>query len=133
MDRTREFPADLSSVPAARALLSEALRPGDDADSAALLTSELSANAVVHARTPFTVAVHHDDGWLTVAVHDDDPMLPTVREDDPWGVNGRGMRLLDQYAASWGVDHEGARGKTIWFRLRPQIAAPTPTATPIGA
>jgi hypothetical protein len=116
VDRTREFPADLSSVPAARALLSEALRPGDDADSAALLTSELSANAVVHAQTPFTVAVH-----------DGDPVLPTVREDDPWSMNGRGMRLLDLYAASWGVSHEGAGGKTIWFRLRPQLDGPSCT------
>jgi phosphoserine phosphatase RsbU/P len=127
VDRTREFPADLSSVPAARALLSEALRPGDDADSAALLTSELSANAVVHAQTPFTVAVHHDDDCLTVAVHDGDPVLPTVREDDPWSMNGRGMRLLDLYAASWGVSHEGAGGKTIWFRLRPQLDGPSCT------
>jgi anti-sigma regulatory factor (Ser/Thr protein kinase) len=119
VDRSCDFPADLSSVPAARALVLETLRPEDDADTAALLISELSANAVAHAGTPFTVAVFHDDGWLTVAVHDDDPTLPSVCEDDPWGTHGRGMRLLDCYAAAWGVSHESGDGKTIWFRLPP--------------
>ena len=119
MHRAGEFPADLASIPAARALLLAKLFPEDDADTAALLISELSANAVAHAGTPFSVAVSHDDGWLTVAVHDDNPALPSVCEDDPWSTHGRGMRLLDSYAAAWGVSHESGDGKTIWFRLSP--------------
>src|SRR4051812_33381771 len=51
----------------------------DDLDTAALLTSELVTNGVLHARTPLEVGLTSDERGLLVEVHDSDPRPPTPR------------------------------------------------------
>ena len=119
MGRDVEFPPEPSSVPAARWMVGGSLEPGDDEQVALLLTSELSANAVQHARTPFTVGIRHDDGKLTVEVHDHDPTPPVMAPADPSSPRGRGLRIVDALSQEWGVTMLQDDGKTVWFRLAP--------------
>jgi anti-sigma regulatory factor (Ser/Thr protein kinase) len=101
-------------------MVAESLRSTDDSELAALLTSELSTNAVHHAGTPFTVAVRHDDrGALTVEVHDHDPGVPVMAPVAPGSSRGRGLRLVDEFSQEWGVTMIHDDGKTVWFRLAP--------------
>jgi anti-sigma regulatory factor (Ser/Thr protein kinase) len=123
MGRSKQFDPNLESVPQARALVTEALDPDDDADAAALMTSELSANAVLHAGTPFTVRATHDEHGLTVAVDDHDPTPPQIRDVDLQRSHGRGLQIIDSLATEWGVTMIRGNGKTVWFRLDPRQPA----------
>jgi anti-sigma regulatory factor (Ser/Thr protein kinase) len=120
MDRREQFSPEARSIRAARMLVSEALFSTDDAATAVVLASELCANAVDHARTPFTIEVDHDDlGALTVRVHDFSPDLPVLLPRDPRALRGRGLHLVDALAHEWGARPMGDLGKTVWFRLLP--------------
>ena len=86
-------------------------------DVAALLTSEVVTNALLHARTPFTVTVDRTDAAVTVGVADGSPVQPRHhRPSAEVGTTGRGLSLLDELASDWSVD-AGPTGKTVTFRL----------------
>jgi len=117
-DFFERFAPDPVNIRAARLLVLASLAPMDDAEVAQLLTTELSANAIQHARTPFTVGITHDDeGTLTVEVHDQDSALPVVAPYDPAALRGRGLLLVDSLSREWGVTPVPDDGKTVWFRL----------------
>ena len=117
-DIFERFAPDPASIRAARLLVLASLGPLDDAEVAQLLTTELSANVVHHAKTPFSVAITHDDqGMLTVEVHDHDPTLPVVAPYDPAAPRGRGLLLVEALSRDWGVTSVPEDGKTVWFRL----------------
>lgn len=115
---TDTFPCERASVTRARhamvAFLDDVGCAERDPGTAALLVSELAANAVLHAHTPFTVDMHHADGTLDVEVGDDDPTLPALRTPDDDG--GRGLRVLDALAEEWGTRSRDP-GKSVYFRL----------------
>jgi anti-sigma regulatory factor (Ser/Thr protein kinase) len=104
-------------VPAARRFVRETLRaqPHEVVDAAELLTSELAANSVRHARTGFELAIHAQD-QIRIEVRDSgsgEPRLlsPSVRESA-----GRGLLIVDAIADEWGVVPVD-RGKVVWFTL----------------
>ena len=115
------LPARPASVGAARRfVLSEAAHlglPTAIVESAELLVSELASNAVVHAGTPLEVTVTGagPDGLL-VEVRDGSVHQPVPRHYDDRASTGRGLRLLEELADTWGVT-EAPPGKTVWFRL----------------
>ena len=77
----------------------------DLVDDAAVITTELAANAVLHARTDFTVSVsRRPDGTIRVAVRDASLVPPRRRQPAPYDGSGRGLGLVDAIAASWGAD-----------------------------
>src|SRR5690349_5147725 len=79
-----EFACDAAAVRAARRFVIDEARPtGLDAELVALLVSELAANAVLHARTPFTVAVDNDDSVVRVAVTDGRSTPPVMKAHSP--------------------------------------------------
>lgn len=85
-----------------------------------LLVTELTTNAVRHARTLFTVSMTWDGRRLRIEVSDAHPVPPRLREEPPAtdATGGRGLLLVEQLADRWGYDpHE--RGKTIWCDLTP--------------
>ena len=84
---------------------------------AALLTSELVANAVVHAHTPTLVVRSRSQSALRVAVTDLGDSVLVVERDRQLGDGGRGLPLVDALSASWGVTHL-VLGKTVWFTLQ---------------
>ena len=87
---------------------------GDFADDAALAVTELAANAIVHARSAFTVIVSARDGLLRISVHDTSP-LPRA-ELRPAPLHGLGA--VNALASRWGVNSLGSAGKTVWVELR---------------
>ena len=108
----------VESTPAARHWIAAHLRdlsPGV-VDCAALLTSELVTNAVLHAATPITLTLHVLPDRIRVDVADASPTLPAVKDYGPDAVTGRGLSLFDTLASNWGVQPvEG--GKVVWFEL----------------
>ncbi len=118
MSATAPFPADPTSVTNARHFVAESLEadgcPRATVETAKLLVSELASNAVLHARSPFQVSMSQHDHSLTIAVTDACTTRPTPRAVSESG--GRGLRLVEALASSWGVcGREG--GKAVYFRL----------------
>jgi anti-sigma regulatory factor (Ser/Thr protein kinase) len=85
-------------------------------EDAKLVVTELAANAVVHARSAFSVEVRRHEAAVRVSVRDASRVKPTVRQDD-MAASGRGLRLVDAIAASWGVEIADD-GKTVWAELQ---------------
>ena len=83
---------------------------------AALLTSELVTNAVLHATGPLRVSVEGGDGHVRVTVQDGTIVVPRVLDPDPESTSGRGMQLVDVLAARWGAETT-TTGKSVWFEL----------------
>ncbi len=85
--------------------------------AAALLTSELATNAVVHAAAPFEVKVVNTGHGIHVTVTDPSAERVTMRVPEEVREHGRGLRVVDAVASSWGVDQLDGVGKTVWFEL----------------
>ena len=86
-----------------------------------LLTSELVGNAVRHASGPFTVIVRYDGAMVRVEVGDGSAALPREQHPGPDATGGRGVQIVADVAADWGVV-ETVDGKRVWF----EIPAPPP-------
>ena len=114
-----ELPATARSVTEARRFVLDALtnwRLDALADTAALLTSEVVTNAVLHARTSVDLVVRRLVVGIAVEVTDGSSTQPRARRATADSTTGRGMALLDQLATSWGVKtHKG--GKTVEFTV----------------
>jgi anti-sigma regulatory factor (Ser/Thr protein kinase) len=83
-------------------------------DDAVLLVSELVTNSVLHGGPPVVVAVDCDEDTLQVRVRDGSPALPAPRNAAQGDENGRGLALVAEMSADWGVDTE-QDGKHVWF------------------
>lgn len=119
MDAVATFPPEWTSPAQARHFVGGVIHgacPRTVREVAVLLTSELAANAVLHARTDFRVRVHLDDGSIRVEVLDDNPRAPVVAEVPVDAASGRGLALLQQLSADWGVV-PCAGGKVVWFEV----------------
>jgi phosphoserine phosphatase RsbU/P len=134
--RRVRLPADRRTPAAARevvrALLAET-NLDELLDEALLLTTELTTNAVIHARTELDIEVIADGNGIFVTVMDFAGgtlrQLPTPTGGDPIGTaelaeRGRGLLLVDHFATSWGTTHH-ADGKGVWFRLDRPGAGPS--------
>jgi PAS domain S-box-containing protein len=115
------LPGDLTGPRTARHFLSERLRCwGADrfVERAALCTSEVVTNAIVHggARAELVGVLHADT--LRVTVRDEVPDGPRSRETALDDTSGRGLSILDAIADDWGVVSR-EDGKEVWFELRP--------------
>ncbi|PRY13012.1 anti-sigma regulatory factor (Ser/Thr protein kinase) [Kineococcus rhizosphaerae] len=118
-----------SSVTAARRYVRGVLRDLDAEafeEAAELAVSELVTNAVLHARTAFTVSVHATaDGGVRVEVTDSSPVPLQPRSFAATSTTGRGLRLVASVCARWGVRDLPAGsgpGKTVWFEPRASSA-----------
>jgi hypothetical protein len=86
-------------------------------EDAAVITTELATNAVVHAQTEFTVSVcRRPDGTIRVTVADGSPEPPRQRHPEPFDGSGRGLRLVAAIATGWGTDAL-TDGKVVWAQL----------------
>lgn len=116
----RELPVSREAPAQARAFLRAstcAQHNSHVVDDAVLLVSELVTNSVLHGGPPVVVAVDCDGEALQVRVRDGSPALPVPREAALTAENGRGMALLRDISADWGVDPE-PDGKHVWFVIR---------------
>ena len=82
-------------------------------DDAALVVTELAANAILHAHTAFTVILSARGDLLRISVRDASPLDgPELR---PTPLHGLGA--VDAMASRWGVESLGHAGKTVWVDL----------------
>lgn len=86
-------------------------------DTVELLTSEVVTNAIVHAESGPQLAVTVRDDVIRVVVHDLSPEVPVQRPRSLDGVSGRGVLIVAELAASWGVEHQTDGGKQVWFEV----------------
>jgi CheY-like chemotaxis protein/anti-sigma regulatory factor (Ser/Thr protein kinase) len=113
------FGADVSTVPEARRFLRRWLAEWGIAhleDAAALVVTELATNAVLHARSPYSVEISHLGGVLRVEVGDGDGGTPEPQVFSAEAESGRGIVLVSAISTSWGIDAR-AEGKVIWAEL----------------
>ena len=95
-----------------------------DPDVAAVITSELVANAVDVAAGEITVTIRCLDACLRVEVQDHGYGLPEIQHPAPADAGGgRGLLIVDQLADEWGVQ-QFLPGKIVWFELGPPAPAP---------
>lgn len=123
---TATLPASPGSAATARQFLRQVLSPRTSAQERAtveLLTTELVANAVVHARSSCDVRVtERADGSLRVEVTDGADGTPARQAVAPTDATGRGLLLVDGLAARWGTSSTET-GKTVWFETGQQTPA----------
>ena len=136
---TRVYPAAGESVPQARQFVTAALTGwglGAVADDAALVTSELAANAARHgagtAHPQILVRVTRVRLGAVIEVGDHDPAGPPwpPPEPGPDDENGRGLRVVLAVAhrAGWRRDRDW---KIMWAEVRvPRPARPRPWHRP---
>jgi hypothetical protein len=89
----------------------------DVADDAALVVTELAANAIVHAGSAFTVILSARGNVLRVAVRDGCP-LPAEGQAALMPIPLHGLGAVDALAARWGVESLGKAGKAVWVDVR---------------
>lgn len=96
-----------------------------DADDAAMIVSELCANALLHGASPLAMRAWVDEGTLRIEVANDlrddaaelSATLATPRTmPPPDAERGRGLAIIEHLAARWGW-HEHAGRLTVWAEL----------------
>ncbi len=116
-----------------RAFVADALRRWKlDAliETAALLTSELVTNAVVHARSTSTLSMRQNGSKIRVELLDRGHGRVALRSATPGAIGGgRGLFIVEQLADAWG-SADTATGTKVWFEL---TAGPTPDGRRSGA
>ncbi|MFH8683155.1 ATP-binding protein [Streptomyces lydicus] len=130
------LPHGATAVPVARAMVRTALqdlRATADRTTAQLLTAELVANALKHARegAPIELVVVRGPADCRVEVHDGDPVLVEglgeppdlfshgVHVAVPGAAGGRGLLLIRSLSSASGC-RVTAGGKAVWFTLPEQ-------------
>ena len=109
-------PASVARIRRFAVETSRSTAPGVDADTVALLVSEVATNALVHGTGGVRVRVRPTGQGLRVEVHDEDPSLPSRRRASPMDEGGRGIALVDALSSGWGAETT-PDGKTVWFEV----------------
>jgi anti-sigma regulatory factor (Ser/Thr protein kinase) len=115
-----EFAAEHTAPGSARGLVAAAMRCWGSNETvledAALVLSELATNAVLHAGSPFSIAVRLEDSTLRIAVRDASP-LTAARGMALIPQPGHGLGVIDALSTRWGVQGT-PDGKVVWAELQ---------------
>jgi anti-sigma regulatory factor (Ser/Thr protein kinase) len=117
----QRFRPDPQAVSAARRFLRRALTAieggpaGDLVHMLVMAANELATNAVLHARTEFTVRVLIDAHRVRVEVSDGNTRMPQPCLAPTHATSGRGLAIVDSTGLQWGAERH-ARGKTVWVQ-----------------
>ncbi|MFJ2008710.1 ATP-binding protein [Streptomyces chartreusis] len=128
---TMEFECQLASVPRARSQIRKVLElwgyPEGVMEDAGIVTTELAANACMHARSDgceqFGIGLATADDWLTILVSDSSTGMPSRKTSGRYDEGGRGLILVEALGACWGTERHPGAGKVVWVRLD----APSPS------
>lgn len=116
----RRFEVHPGAVRVARAvvrLLCRAWQLGEVCESAVLVISELSANAVRHGATGVMILrLRLSTRRLRIELADNSPGRPEVRRPPDEAESGRGMWLVSVLSVRWGVEPDPL-GKRTWAEL----------------
>lgn len=116
----RTYPFSRDAPAAARHFTVGMLRDwaaGDIADDAALVVTELAANAIVHAHSAFTILLSAHGDLVRISVRDASP-VPGAPSAALAPAPLHGLGVVDALASRWGVESLGNAGKTVWVELR---------------
>jgi anti-sigma regulatory factor (Ser/Thr protein kinase) len=116
---TIDLPPEPRSASRAREMVRQHLAPvapADAIETAALLTTELVTNAVLHAQTTISLLIEIESGRIILRVGDGSETVPARRNYASDAATGRGLALVDQLATAWGVE-PSARGKEVWVEI----------------
>jgi two-component sensor histidine kinase len=86
-------------------------------DDLALVVSELATNAFRYGGGRFELSVQRRDSELTIEVRDQVATPPVLRRPGPHSPSGRGLRIVESLAQSWGVREIPGHGKAVWARF----------------
>lgn len=116
--------------PARRAVVDEIRAWGvtlDDetAEVIRLIASELITNALVYGEGPVSIGLYHRPGSLVMDVLDGNPCPPLMRCAGAEDESGRGLALVEFFAAKSGWEPV-ERGKRVWAEI------PLPLQTPVA-
>lgn len=120
LESSIELAADPTELRTARRFVDETLTDwGLESlcEDVRLITSELAANAVLHARTDFRVTLRSPGlGHLRIEVWDGQVRMSSPAAPTQGATSGRGLVLVDTLATTWGT--EVVRdGKMVWVEL----------------
>lgn len=116
------------AIPAARRFVARVLTQWGEDDlqsDAALVTSELATNSVVHAGSPFRAQVDHTGEVIRITIEDTGAGRAEGRTATQQEVDGRGVQIIDALAQSWGSDLR-LGGKTVWAEFPASTPRPLP-------
>ncbi len=85
-------------------------------DDAALIVSELIANAIQASASRIRLEVDLHRSQLVVTVLDDAAGWPTPRTAGPTATNGRGLAIVEAVSNEWGVTSR-VGSKQVWAIL----------------
>jgi anti-sigma regulatory factor (Ser/Thr protein kinase) len=112
----RSFPPDVASVREARRFVAEVLRtcPVRLIEDVQLIASELAANCVLYARTPFIIRISVSPDHVRLEVGDAAGGVPVLRRPKDEEARGRGLVITDALSTAWGVEQRGRNEKVVW-------------------
>jgi anti-sigma regulatory factor (Ser/Thr protein kinase) len=113
------LPADAASATKARAFVLQHLvehRLLYLVEDIRLVASELATNAVVHAKTAFTVILEGRSHSVLLTVRDGAQNALVVSQAAPHGMGlaGRGLIIVNLISQAWGVDLGDGSAKAVW-------------------
>lgn len=119
MTKTRTFPHEAQSVPAARRFATSVLRGASTEilEAVELMVSELATNCIRHTNSGFDLTIIRSGPEIRVEATDHAGGTPTMRSPKPTEPSGRGLKIIDMLSAGWGVESESGTGKTVWFTI----------------
>ena len=122
MQAYARFGRSSDQIPEARAFVRATLsRWGEISvvDGALLVTSELFTNAVIHGSGRIDVYVTLDPEALRIAVVDDGRRIPDrwPRREAMPTLGGRGLRIVDTVASTWGNNFDPAGRTRVWAEM----------------
>ena len=114
------FSLDRTGVAVARRLAEAVVRGWGASDAlcfdVSVLVSELVSNALAHAHTGGVISIDELVSGVHIGVSDRCANLPTLGRGGPNDESGRGLRMVERMADSWGVAGR-CHGKTVWFEI----------------
>jgi anti-sigma regulatory factor (Ser/Thr protein kinase) len=119
-EAAQAFPVGGSSVAAARKFATEVAERwelGNLCWPLVQIVSELASNAVIHARTDFTVRLTLLGKAAKVEVLDRSSGRAQVRSYGQDATTGRGLRLVAMLSSEWG-EYTSQQGKAVWAVVR---------------
>jgi serine phosphatase RsbU (regulator of sigma subunit)/anti-sigma regulatory factor (Ser/Thr protein kinase) len=112
--------SDESAVAQARHLVSSYLQertmPGPLVQDAALATSELVTNALLHGRAPVDLRMRIEGADVLIEVRDEATYQPRKLRPGDEDEHGRGLQIVAALAARWGT-RPTEHGKAVWCVL----------------
>jgi anti-sigma regulatory factor (Ser/Thr protein kinase) len=90
---------------------------------AALIITELVANAVRHGKDPIEMGLAVNEDTLRIEVSDggelSEPIVATSVSPDQ--AAGRGLAIVEACSLRWGVINHAKGGKTVWVEVRTNV------------